>query len=93
MEDLKQMTYLEQVLKEVMRLIPPVGGGFREVIQSCELNGYQLPKGWSVQYQIGRTHHDSETYTQPEQFDPERFNPERAEDKSTPFSYSNRQGG
>ncbi|EDX74980.1 Cytochrome P450 superfamily [Coleofasciculus chthonoplastes PCC 7420] len=87
MEDLKQMTYLEQVLKEVMRLIPPVGGGFREVIQSCELNGYQLPKGWSVQYQISRTHHDSDIYTQPEQFDPERFNPERAEDKSKPFSY------
>lgn len=93
MEDLKQMTYLEQVLKEVLRLIPPVGGGFRQVIESCEFNGYQLPKGWSVLYQIGRTHQDSSVYAQPEQFDPERFGSERAEDKPKPFSYVTFGGG
>ncbi|HAG83630.1 MAG TPA: cytochrome P450 [Cyanobacteria bacterium UBA12227] len=87
MEDLKQMSYLEQVLKEVLRVIPPVGGGFRQVIQSCEFQGYRLPEGWSVLYQIGRTHQDSTIYTHPEQFDPERFSPQRAEDKPKPFSY------
>jgi cytochrome P450 len=55
LETLKQMTYLEQVLKEVMRKIPPVGGGFRKVLQTCEFQGYQIPSGWNVLYQIGLT--------------------------------------
>ena len=93
LEQLKQMSYLEQVLKEVLRLIPPVGNGFREVIQECEFNGYTIPQGWSALYEIGRTHQDSAIYTKSEQFDPERFAPERAEDKSKPFSYVSFGGG
>lgn len=87
LEHLKQMTYLEQVLKEVLRVLPPVGGGFREAIKSCEFNGYLIPQGWSAFYQITRTHQDSSIYTETEQFDPQRFGPERAEDKSKPFSH------
>jgi len=87
LEQLKQMTYLEQVLKEVLRVVPPVGGGFREVIQECEFEGYSIPQGWSVLYQVGKTHQDSSVYNSPKQFDPERFRPERAEDKPKPFSY------
>ena len=87
LEHLKQMTYLEQVLKEVLRVLPPVGGGFREVIKPCEFNGYLIPKGWSALYQVNRTHKDTNVYTEPEQFDPKRFAPERAEDKAKPFSH------
>lgn len=87
MEQLKQMTYLEQVLKEVLRLIPPVGGGFRDIIQSCEFNGYQLPQGWSILYQIRHTHYDQNIYFKPEEFDPERFSPALAEDKAKTFGY------
>jgi cytochrome P450 len=78
LEQLKQMSYLEQVLKEVLRLIPPVGGGFREVLQTCEYNGFCIPSGWNVLYQIGPTHKDEAAYPDPDRFDPERFNPERA---------------
>ncbi|ARV62600.1 cytochrome P450 [Nostocales cyanobacterium HT-58-2] len=86
-EHLKQMTYLEQVLKEVLRMVPPAGGGFRETIKPCEFNGYYIPQGWAALYQILKTHEDSSVYTQPERFDPQRFAPERAEDKSKPFSH------
>ncbi len=86
-ENLKSMTYLDQVLKEVLRLVPPVGGGFRDVINTCELGGYLIPKGWGVLYQIGVTHSDQNIYTQPQQFDPDRFNPERGEDQSKTFGY------
>ncbi|WP_193196642.1 cytochrome P450 [Nostoc sp. MG11] len=85
-EDLKRMTYLEQVLKEVLRVIPPVvRSGDRKVLESCEFGGYLIPKGWNVFYQIQETHQDSNVYTEPERFDPQRFAPERAEDKK--FSY------
>lgn len=86
-DNLKQMSYLEQVLREVLRLIPPVGGGFRKVICSCEFNGYKFPQDWSVIYQIPSTHQDSSIYFQPELFDPERFSPKRVEDAGKPFSY------
>jgi retinoid hydroxylase len=92
LDDLKQMEYLDRVLKEVLRLVPPVGGGFREVIQSCEINGYTIPKGWSVLYHIGLTHQDSTLYPNPQQFDPERFDPARTgEDR--PFGYAPFGGG
>lgn len=77
LEQLKQMTYLEQVLKEVLRFTPPVGGGFREVLATCSFEGYQIPKGWNVLYQINQTHKDRNEYSQPDHFDPERFQPER----------------
>ncbi|MEO1432257.1 MAG: cytochrome P450 [Cyanobacteria bacterium J06632_19] len=86
-ENLKQMTYLDQVIKEVLRLIPPVGGGFRQVIEPCEFNGYSIPKGWSVLYNVPKTNQDSSVYTEPSEFDPERFAPSRAEDKSKPFAH------
>ncbi|NER27676.1 MAG: cytochrome P450 [Symploca sp. SIO1C4] len=87
MEKLKQMTYLEQVLKEVMRLIPPVGGGFREVIEPFEFNGYFIPKGWIVQYQIIQTHKDREIYQDSESFSPERFAAETTQEKQKAFAY------
>ncbi|MFN9318298.1 MAG: cytochrome P450 [Microcystis sp.] len=72
-DTLKQMTYLDRVLKEVLRFTPPVGGGFRRVIEDCQFNGYHLPKGWVVQYQISNTHKDNNIYSHPETFDPDRF--------------------
>jgi cytochrome P450 len=84
LEHLKQMTYLEQVLREVLRLVPPVAGVFRTVINACEFGGYEIPKGWSVLSEITQTHHDSQLYPEPDRFDPDRFSPERS---PKPFSY------
>lgn len=73
LETLKQMTYLEQVLQEVLRLVPPVGGGFRQVLQPCEMAGYQIPVGWNVLYEINQTHLNAEIYADATAFKPERF--------------------
>jgi retinoid hydroxylase len=78
---LRQMTYLEQVLQEVLRLIPPVGGGFRQVLKTCEFDGYQIPEGWAVLYQIGPTQKDGQLYPQPDQFDPERFSAKQSAER------------
>ena len=56
------MTYLEQVLKEVLRMIAPVGGGFRTVLKACEFEGYTIPAGWTVLYEISLTHQDSDYF-------------------------------
>ncbi|MEL6939324.1 MAG: cytochrome P450 [Cyanobacteria bacterium J06598_1] len=85
LEQIKEMTYLDQVIKEVMRLVPPVGGGFRKVLQGCEYGGFSVPKGWSALYQINSTHSDSEVFPNPKEFDPERFSP--SAEKLKPFSH------
>lgn len=85
LDSLKQMTYLNQVIKEVMRVVPPVGGGFREVLKDCEYGGFTIPKGWSALYQINSTHTDSDVFPNPKTFDPERFSPNAP--KLEPFSH------
>jgi cytochrome P450 len=81
LDELRQMTYLDQVLREVLRLIPPVGGGFRKVLQPFEFNGYQVPQGWSAIYQIGPTHQEAKLYPEPDRFDPDRFNAEQTAER------------
>ncbi len=93
LEQLKQMTYLEQVLREVERLYPPIGGGFRGVEEEFEFNGYYVPKGWLALYRISASHRDSQIYTECDRFDPDRFSPERAEHKKQEFSLVGFGGG
>jgi retinoid hydroxylase len=92
-EALKQMPYLDQILKEVLRVIPPVGGGFRTVLQDCEYGGFKIQKGWQLLYQINATHQDPSVYPDPKQFDPDRFDKSKAEDKQKPFAYAPFGGG
>lgn len=79
MAHLKEMSFLEQILKEVERIAPPVPAGFRGVIEEFEFNGYRVPKGWTALYPINVTHRDERLYREPERFDPDRFGPERNE--------------
>ncbi len=83
LDTLKEMTYLDMVIKETLRYTPPVGGGFRKIIQDCEYGGYKLQEGWALQYQITNTHKNPDIYPQPDVFDPSRF----AGDKNYNYGY------
>ncbi|XP_065494965.1 cytochrome P450 26C1 [Caloenas nicobarica] len=74
LEKLSRLSYLDCVIKEVLRVLPPVSGGYRTALQTFELNGYQIPKGWSVMYSIRDTHETATVYQSPlSGFDPDRF--------------------
>ncbi|KPQ35236.1 MAG: cytochrome P450 [Phormidesmis priestleyi Ana] len=92
-EQIQQMPYLDQILKEVERQYPPVGGGFRRVIKPFNFNGYHVPAGWLALYRIDAAHKDERCYTNPSDFDPDRFSPERAEQKRYDYSLVGFGGG
>ncbi|XP_012677601.1 cytochrome P450 26B1 [Clupea harengus] len=81
------LKYLDCVIKEVLRLFTPVSGGYRVAMQTFELDGVQIPKGWSVMYSIRDTHDTSAIFKEVNAFDPDRFNEERCEDKDARFHY------
>ncbi|NXB72038.1 CP26C protein, partial [Donacobius atricapilla] len=77
---LSRLRYLDCVIKEVLRVLPPVSGGYRTALQTFELDGYQIPKGWSVMYSIRDTHETAAVYQSPSSsFDPDRFGAGRPE--------------
>ncbi|XP_034286317.1 cytochrome P450 26A1 isoform X2 [Pantherophis guttatus] len=86
MEVLEQLKYTGCVVKETIRLSPPVPGGFRVALKTFELNGYQIPKGWNVIYSISDTHSVAELFTNKEEFNPDRFMAPFPEDASR-FSF------
>ncbi|HEY9653253.1 MAG TPA: cytochrome P450 [Coleofasciculaceae cyanobacterium] len=92
-EQLGKMSYLDQILMEVERCHPAVGGGFRGVVKSFEFNGFHVPSGWMVNYSIPGTHQIASVYPEPKRFDPDRFSPERQEHKQKPFSLIGFGGG
>lgn len=81
------LKYLDCVIKEVLRLYAPVSGGYRTAMQTFELDGVQIPKGWSVMYSIRDTHDTSAVFKDVAAFDPDRFSAERSEDREGRFHY------
>uniref|UniRef100_A0A8D8PTJ3 Cytochrome P450 4V2 n=2 Tax=Cacopsylla melanoneura TaxID=428564 RepID=A0A8D8PTJ3_9HEMI len=73
-EELLRMNYLEMVIKEALRLFPPVPIVARQVsTDSDKLEDLQLPKGASIVLDIYMLHRDARYFPNPDLFDPERF--------------------
>jgi len=77
-EDLPRLRYCEWVIKESMRLFPPVYGLGREAVRDCEVGGYHVPEGMQVFMFPWVVHRDPRWYDEPEQFRPERWGEEAA---------------
>ena len=84
-EALKDLTYLEQVIYESMRLFPTLGNMMKICTKKTQLVGFDglscrvLP-GDIVGFSIHGLHKDPKYWPDPEKFDPERFIEERKKD-------------
>ncbi|HLW67637.1 MAG TPA: cytochrome P450 [Gemmataceae bacterium] len=73
LEDMDRLPYLEAVLKESMRILPPVPFTIRIVSREAELGGVALRPRDRVICSHFITHHLPELYEEPERFWPERW--------------------
>ncbi|ELZ28063.1 cytochrome P450 [Halogeometricum pallidum JCM 14848] len=73
MTDLPELTYTEQVVKESMRLYPPVPGIVREPVKPDVVGGYEIPPGATVRMHQWVVHRDARWYDDPLAFEPERW--------------------
>jgi sterol 14-demethylase len=81
-QSLREMPSLENVLKEVLRLHPPLIILMRKVSQALSFKQYTIKAGDMVWASPPVTHRLSKLFTNPQAFDPDRFAPERREDKN-----------
>ena len=84
---LNKIPYLDAVIKETLRMYPPVVQLERVLSASnYKLGDYELEKGTVVQIPTMAVHYDSEYYPDPYQYNPDRFMPENKKNL-TQYSY------
>jgi cytochrome P450 len=72
-DDLPNLRYTRQVVKEAMRLYPPVWALCREAREDFTVGGCPVPRGTQVLVSQWVVHRDARWYPQPERFMPERW--------------------
>ncbi|CAM0955706.1 unnamed protein product [Alopecurus aequalis] len=87
-ESLGSLRYLDLVIKEVLRLHPPVTTLLpRECRTPCQVLGFDVPAGAMVLVNAWAIGRDPAHWDQPEEFLPERFEGGAVDFKGTDFEY------
>uniref|UniRef100_A0A182M905 Cytochrome P450 n=1 Tax=Anopheles culicifacies TaxID=139723 RepID=A0A182M905_9DIPT len=83
---LQNFPYLDMVVKESLRLLPPVSFIGRRLVEDIEMNGVTIPAGTDFTIPIYVIHRNPNVYPDPERFDPERFSDESTQRRG-PYDY------
>ncbi|MHC5598556.1 MAG: cytochrome P450 [Nostoc sp.] len=76
LEDLEQLVYTQQVIKESMRLYPPVPLMGREAAVDTHIGDYEIPQGMAIMISQWVMHRHPKYFKNPEAFKPERWTQE-----------------
>ncbi|VAI74792.1 unnamed protein product [Triticum turgidum subsp. durum] len=71
--DIAKLPYMRMVIKEVLRLHPPIPLVPRMARDDCNIMGYDMLKGTNVLVNVFAISRDSRYWENPEEFKPERF--------------------
>ncbi|MGB5284462.1 MAG: cytochrome P450, partial [Polyangiales bacterium] len=77
-DDYDRLGHTGRVIKESMRLYPPVYTIGRQLLEDFELGGYTFAKGDTLLFVQWVTHRSEHCFPDPIRFDPDRWLPERA---------------
>ena len=80
------LSFLETVIKESLRLYPPIHVGNRRAAEDIPIGDFTIPTGTRVMYSIYLTQRDPKYWPEPDRFIPERFDRSSGA-KPAPFSY------
>ncbi len=86
-ENYKSLVETELVMKEALRLSPPVPFSPRGVLRDTQVGGVPLRAGSNVTLASLGLHRHPDWWTAPDEFDPLRFAPGRAEDRAHSHLY------
>ncbi|MBV1922092.1 MAG: cytochrome P450, partial [Pseudomonadales bacterium] len=92
-DDLDKMTTISLVMKEALRMCPPVPSIPRKTVKDCEFKGFKIPKGSMINIFPYFNGYMEAYWKDPEKFDPERFSDDRREDKIHPYAWAPFGGG
>ncbi|XP_046749213.1 cytochrome P450 4C1-like [Diprion similis] len=86
LQQINELKYLERVMKETMRLFPPVPSVGRIITEDMDIAGYKIPIGTNITIDMYQIHRDPKHWPNPEKFDPDRFLPENSHGRH-PYAY------
>ncbi|KFB40893.1 AGAP002417-PA-like protein [Anopheles sinensis] len=84
-QHINELKYLDLVIKESLRMFPPVPYFSRTVERNTTFNGIELAKGTAITFGAYMMHNNPEYFPEPHLFRPERF--EDGATKRHPFVY------
>ncbi|EFQ84469.1 unspecific monooxygenase [Aeromicrobium marinum DSM 15272] len=93
LDELDTLTSLDLVMKECLRIVPPVPVLARKTVKETEVLGHTIPAGRLTVVMMHLSHHMPELWEDPERFDPERFAEDRRDDKVHRYAWEPFGGG
>ncbi|KAG5674766.1 hypothetical protein PVAND_004716 [Polypedilum vanderplanki] len=82
LEDFNKMNYMERVLKESLRIYPPVHFISRKFNEDVTIDEITYKKNSIIEIYIYDIHRDPAYFPDPEKFDPDRFLPENSYERN-----------